>query len=985
MLIPVRRIVRDNKTKGWHLMNMKMNKTASELIFLFIFLILLSGTSGASEIYDFNPGWMFMQSDTQIAPRDYKEHKSIWAGAKAATSDAVWPFSALKFDESDFRPVTLPHDWSVEEGFYPEENGEQGYRKRGWGYYRKRFFVPTSWKGKRVELQFGGVSAQSTYWINQMLFHHNYSGYNTFTMDITSALMYGRDNVIAIEVNAAVSEGWWYEGAGIYRDVKLIVSNQAHIATEDGILVNAEVKIDGWDVNGYVNLVNDGTSDLALSLDIEIFDPDGRRVDSKRFLPTLTANKVEHVPYSIRVYTPKTWAPDTPSLYKLKVTLKNESRIFDEKTITFGFRTFKFDFTNGFSLNGKPLKIKGVCNHQDHAGVGAALPASIEEFRIRKLKEMGANAYRCAHNPPSENILDLCDKYGLLVIDENRSFNVGPDWLDYVRAHVRRDRHHPSIIAWSIFNEEPLQGDYRGQEIARTLVNVIKTEDPTRPVLAAMNGGFFDTDSARNVIDVIGFNYQYDKIDKFHAEYPNIPMVLTEGASAFETRGEFTTDPEKLICSSYDVNPAEWGTTHRKDWDTVQKRRFLAGTFVWTGFDYHGEPTPYNNKFPANSSYFGCMDLCGFPKTGFYIRQAQWLDKPVLQAVPHWNFTDKDGQEIDVFCATNVDEVSFILNGKTLGTYPVDPVEMLTKKVVYEPGMLLLIGRKEGQEVIRTQVETTGKPVGLKLIPDRTEIKTDGRDAVPIAVCAVDASGRIVPNADIPVQFEISGPGRNIGVGNGDPTCTLSEKADSRPLFNGYAQIIIQSVSGKKEPIVVTAKSEGLNPASCILKPGAASALPVINGFVNQEVTVDGWRVNQPTATKPDLYSEAAGAPIQNLALAQLGTELSLKPGTWVLYYTKYALPARITESGGSLCFRNMAGRASIYLNGELIHERKASSTEDVVVQLKEGLESIELNVRMQPDGKGHVLLGDIVYITPEKLKKTAGKKIKSESQSAQK
>ncbi|MBR4253861.1 MAG: DUF4982 domain-containing protein [Lentisphaeria bacterium] len=955
-------------------MDFKTNKSFAEFICLFVFLLLLAGTSGASEIYDFNPDWMFMQSDHQLVPKDYKEHKSIWAGAKAATSDAVWPFSSLKFDESNFRPVNLPHDWAVEDGFYPDENGEQGYRKRGWGYYRKRFFVPSSWKGKRVEIQFGGIATHSTFWVNQMLFHHNYSGYNTITMDITPALMYGRDNVIAVEVNAAVSEGWWYEGAGIYRDVKLIVSNQIRIPTEDGIMVNAEVKIDGWDVNGYVNLVNDGVSDLAPSLDIEILDPEGRKVESKRFLPTLPANQTVRIPYSIRVYTPKTWSPDSPSLYKFKATLKNEARIFDEKTVNFGFRVFKFDFTNGFSINSKPIKIKGVCNHQDHAGVGVAVPAAIEEFRIKKLKEMGANAYRCAHNPPSENILDLCDKYGLLVIDENRAFNVGPDWLDYVRAQVRRDRHHPSIIAWSIFNEEPLQGEYRGQEIARVLVNAIKSEDPTRPVIAAMNGGLFSENSARNVLDIVGLNYQYDQIDRFHAAYPNTPVILTEGASAFETRGEYTTDPEKLTCSAYDVNAASWGTTHRKDWEAVLKRRFLSGTFVWTGFDYHGEPTPYNNKFPANSSYFGCMDLCGFPKTAFYIRQAQWLDKPILQAAPHWNQADKDGQEIDVFCATNVDEVSFILNGKMLGTFKVDPVEMLTQKVVYDPGTLLLIGRKDGQEVIRTQLETTGKPVGLKLIPDRNDIKSDGRDAVPVTVCAVDAAGRIVPDAKIPIEFEITGPGRNLGVGNGDPTCTLSEKADSRPLFNGYAQIIVQSQAGKKEPIVITAKSEGLNPATCILKSVSAPARPVVNGFVNQEITIDEWRISQSTATKPELFSEEAGSPIQGLAPAQLGSELSLKPGAWVLYYTSFKLPESITENGGSLCFRNMTGRGSIHVNGELVHERKSSTAGDVVVHLKEGLESIEINVRMQPDSKGHILLGDIVYIIPEKLKKNAGK-----------
>ncbi len=953
-------------------MNTKMNKTAVEVICMFLFLVLLSGTVGASEVYDFNPGWMFLHSDHQIAPREYKEHKSIWAGAKAATSDVVWPFTAINFDDRDFRPVNLPHDWAVEDGFYPEEDGEQGFRKRGWGYYRKRFFVPASWKGKRVELQFGGIATHSAFWVNQTLYHHNFSGYNTITIDITPALMFGRDNVIAVEVNAAVFEGWWYEGAGIYRDVKLIVSDPVHIATEAGILVNAEVKIDGWNVNGYVDLVNDGSTEASPSVDVDIIDPDGKKLESKRLLTLLSANQTARLPYTIRVASPKTWSPDTPTLYKLKVTVKNEARVFDEKTVQFGFRTFKFDFTNGFSINGKPMKLKGVCNHQDHAGVGVAIPASIEEFRIRKLKEMGANAYRCSHNPPSENILNLCDKYGLLVIDENRAFNASPDWLEYAKALVRRDRNHPSIIAWSIFNEEPLQGEFRGQEIARALVNAIKSEDQTRPVLAAMNGGFFSKESARNVLDIVGFNYQYGQIDRFHTEYPDIPILLTEGASAFETRGEFATNREKYIASSYDDFAADWGTTHRKDWETVINRRFLAGTFVWTGFDYHGEPTPFNNSFPANSSYFGCMDLCGFPKTAFYIRQAQWLGKPVLQAAPnHWNFDGKEGQDIEVFCATNADEVTFILNNNNIGTFKVDPVNMLTQKVPYEPGTLLLVGRKGGQEVVRTQIETTGKPAGFKLIPDRTEIMADGRDAVPVTVCAVDASGRIVPNAKVPVDFVISGPGCNIGVGNGDPTCILSEKADSRPIFNGYAQIIIQSVRGKKGTIELVAKSEGMKSAKCTIKTVAAAGLPVIEGFMNHETTVNGWFASPSSAQKPDILPEDPGEELNKLSKAKMGDMISIRPKDWVLYYNSYKVPADITEHGGSLCFKNMTGKAEIFLNGELLQEKKNAAATDIVIRLKSGTEKAVLNIRMQPDSKGHILLGDIVYVTPEKLKKT--------------
>ena len=956
---------------------MKKNRSVVEVFCLILFLLLLAGTSDAADIYDFNPGWMFMHSDKQIGPLEYKDHKTSMAGAKAATSNAVWPFTAQDLNEKDFRPVDLPHDWSVEDGFYPDENGEQGYRKRGWGYYRKRFFVPSSWKGKRVALQFGGIATHSTFWINQTLFHHNFSGYNTVTMDITSVLMYGCENVIVVEVDAAVSEGWWYEGAGIYRDVKLIVSDPVHIAIESGVMVNAEVRIDGWDVKGHVDLVNDGVSDMSPMLDIDIIDPEGKKIESKRILPSLPANQTVQVPYSIRVSSPKLWAPDSPELYKINVTLKSEARVFDSRSVNFGFRVFKFDFTNGFSINGKPIKLKGVCNHQDHAGVGAAVPASIEEFRIRKLKEMGANAYRCAHNPPSENILDLCDKYGLFVIDENRAFNAGPDWIGYVRAMVRRDRNHPSVIAWSIFNEEPLQGEFRGQEIARALVRAIKAEDTSRPILAAMNGGYFSTDSARNVLDIVGFNYQYGQIDRFHEAYPNIPILLTEGSSAFETRGEFVSDRDKLVCTSYDDEAAPWGTTHRKDWETVMNRRFLAGSFVWTGFDYHGEPTPYNGKFPANSSYFGCMDLCGFPKNAFFIRQALWSDKPVLQPIPHWNHDGKEGQDIDVFCATNVEEVTFILNGRKLGDFKVDPIEMLTQKVPYEPGTLLLIGKNEGQEVVRTQIETTGKPAGLKLIPNRSEINADGRDAVPVTVCALDASGRIIPDANIPVEFEITGPGRNIGVGNGDPTCTLSEKADSRPLFNGYAQLIVQSTASTGS-IVIKAKSDGLKTASCTIKTVKAKKIPVIDGFTHQETAVSGWRASQPSAMKPGFLSEEqSGEELMKLSPIQLGDELVLKPKDWVAFYTKYRLPPVIMDNGGgTLCFRNMTGKGSIYLNGKLVYERKTSASGDVVIPLDAETREIELYICMQPDTKGHILLADIVYVSPDKQKpKTAEKK----------
>lgn len=795
-------------------------------------IAILTGTMFAADIYDFNRGWLFLRQSSQTDIIPWRTHRNGMANAKANTADLNYKFVGLRADEQQYRKVDLPHDWSIEEAFSREENGEQGFRRRGWGYYRKHFMIPESWRGKHIEIQFDGIATQCNMWYNNTEFHHNFSGYNSMTLDLTPMAKYGQENLIVVEVNADIMEGWWYEGAGIYRDVRLIVSDPCHIETESGIYVKPELVNDEWVVSGEIEVVNYGRTTEDVTVEYQIIGPDGSKTEPAKAGATKSVPfQKSVVPFSFKPGKVALWDTDDPKLYQLVAVTKIGDRETDRKSTTFGYRTFRFDPQTGFYLNGRHLILQGTCNHQDHAGVGTAMPASIEEFRILKLKELGSNAYRTSHNAPSKNILDLCDKYGLVVIDENRSFNAAPLWAQNIEWQVKRDRNHPCVVAWSIWNEEPLQGSELGQETARYLVGHVRKYDTTRPTVAGMNGGFFEQRSGRNSIDMVGFNYQYNNIDRFHQLNPNTPTMLTEGASAFETRGEFTTDRTKLTCTQYDEYGASWGSTHRFDWKAVLTRPFLCGTFVWTGFDYHGEPTPYNNAYPANSSYFGIMDLCGFPKNAFYLRQAMWLKTPVVSIMPHWTWPGKEGQPIKVFCSSNCEEVTFVLNGKEIGTYKVDKYEMLTQNINYEPGILVAIGKNGGKEVARSQVETTTAPVALKLEPFRGELDGDGYAATPITISAVDEKGRVVPDADCSVKIEVIGPGRNIGVGNGDPTSTEPDKANSRKLFHGLAQVIVQTNPGATEPIQIRVVADGLKDGSCTIQTKAVPAIPSIDAY----------------------------------------------------------------------------------------------------------------------------------------------------------
>jgi beta-galactosidase len=559
-------------------------------------------------------------------------------------------------------------------------------------------------------------------------------------------------------------------------------------------------------------VANSGETAADAEVEAVLVDPDGRPVAQGRGGVSVAPLDRGLARLSLTIADPKLWSIETPTLYQVRTTVRAAGAPVDEVVTLCGFRTQRFDPDKGFFLNDKPVKIQGVCIHQDHAGVGIALPDSIIDFRLRRLKALGCNAIRSSHNAPTRELLDAADRLGFLVMDENRLFNTSPDYLRLVEWMVRRDRNHPSVILWSVFNEEPLQGRREGYEMVRRMAAVVKRLDRTRPVTAAMNGGAFNPVNVSQAVDVVGFNYQIPTYDRFHAANPRLPITSSEDTSAVSTRGEYETDRKgRHVLTSYDDEAQPWGATHRTAWKAIATRPFMAGGFVWTGFDYRGEPQPF--EWPTVSSSFGIMDLCGFEKASFYIHQAQWVkDRPVLHLIPHWNWPGREGQPIRVVAMANTETVALMLNGRLIGEQKVDPYEMNEWKVPYAPGRLEAVGKTGGKVVAHAVVETTGAPVALRLTPDRANLAGDGRDAAPITVEALDAKGRPVPTANLAVSFEVAG-GRIIGLGNGDANSHEPEKSSARRLYNGLAQVIVQTEEGASGVLSLRAQAAGLKPA----------------------------------------------------------------------------------------------------------------------------------------------------------------------------
>ena len=738
------------------------------------------------------------------------------------TDDPSLPASPA-YDDKSWRSVHLPHDFVVENEFSPDSDPSHGSLPTGVGWYRKRFTLSKGDMGKRLSLEFDGAYRNSSVWLNGKKLGEQKSGYIGFSFDIGSTAKFGEENIVTVRTDARSQEGWWYEGGGIYRHVWLNKTAPLHIDRDSVFVVSEPNGASNAKVGIKVAVLNEGKYLANCRVVNSILAPDGKEVARIEVDQRIPAQEEVQSSPAILFANPKLWSIETPNLYQLVTRVEQNGKIIDSVTTIFGIRTVKFDADKGLFINGKSVKIKGTCNHQDFAGVGIAMPDSLLEWRIKLLKTMGSNAYRCSHNPPAKELLDACDRLGMIVMDETRhlgdtygaktSAGTKFDDLSDLKALVIRDRNHPSVILWSMCNEEGLQGSAEGAKIFSAMMKKTKELDPTRPVSCAMNGGWGQGISL--VQDLQGCNYNPGGYDQFHKNHPTLPMFGSETASEVGTRGEYANDEKRGYVSAYSVNAPSWAQTCEVAWKALGEREYMAGGFVWTGFDYKGEPTPY--AWPCINSHFGIMDECGFPKDAYYYYQSWWSDKNVVHLLPHWNWKGKEGQLINVWCHSNAETVELFLNGASLGSKAMPKLGHLEWNVPYAPGKLEAKGYRNGKLIAADVVETTGEATQIVLSPDRTSLKADGEDVVMVSVSLLDSKGRLVPFAENEVTFAVAGAGQVAGVGNGDPSSHEPDRASKRKAYHGLCMAVIQAgdKSGKLE---LSATAPGLKSAKIELR-----------------------------------------------------------------------------------------------------------------------------------------------------------------------
>jgi beta-galactosidase len=783
-------------------------------------------------LFDF--GWKFQLGHGSDPARDLGFGNGQGDFAKTGDFD----FAKGKFDDSKWRTLNLPHDWAVELPFVNDEvQNSHGFKPLGRrypetsvGWYRREFEIPATDLGRRITVEFDGAFRSVLVFVNGCFIGRNDNGYAPFRFDLTDFLTYGQKNYITLRVDASFGDGWFYEGAGLYRHVWLTKTDALHLGKWESTVRST---LNGSAATLALGTVvqNEGKQAESAKVSWQILDAAGKAVATAEApAQSIAVDGAATFTATAKLSNPALWSVDAPTLYSAIVTVEAGGKPRDAERVAFGVRTAVFDADKGFFLNGKSIKIQGTCNHQDHAGVGAAVPDRLQWFRLGVLREMGCNAVRTSHNMPTPEWVEACDRMGMMMMCETRQMSSSPEGLAQLEAMVKRYRNSPSIILWSVGNEEwHMQSDQaeQGAKIGATMVRRCHELDPTRVVSAAVNGD--NEKGVSDAFDIIGFNYNLKGPDGYHKEHPKRPLYGSETSSAISTRGAYSTDPMRNTVNDYD-GVVPWGETAEEWWKFYGSRDWEAGGFAWTGFDYRGEPTPYG--WPSINSQFGIVDMCGFPKDTFFYYKAWWRKEPMLHLFPHWNFEGREGDEIPVWVYSNLDEVELFVNGKSLGSQKVPPLGHVEWKAKYEPGFIEARGSKDGKVIVTEKRETTGPAVAIRLTADRNEIDANGEDVVVLKVEALDKEGRPVPTASNFIGFKVSGSGALIGVGNGDPNCQQSDKEPKRSLFNGLAQVILQST---KEPgeIHIEAVKEGwdgpeLTPAKLVILTKKAEVRPSV-------------------------------------------------------------------------------------------------------------------------------------------------------------
>ena len=772
-------------------------------------------------------GWKFKLGHAADPQKDFgcgTEYFNYLTKANSIHNEGPY---AAKFDDASWEEIQVPHDWVATLPYAPEASHSHGYKAVGWkypetsvGWYRKLVKIGEEDLGKQIELRFDGIFRNAQIWFNGFYMGTEPSGYATHIYDITPYIKYGEDNLICVRADASLEEGWFYEGAGIYRDVWLEKKALVSVApvgtfvyaklqkpyTQAELVVETEVKN---------NCLKDSRCDVSQRL----LDAEGKEV-AKTAPQALSLKAKETVgcKQQFTVSQPHLWSTTDPYLYQVETTITQDGQVVDIYLTTTGIRDITFDAEQGFLLNGQQLKLKGVNLHQDHAGVGAAIPDALQAWRIKQLKQFGCNAYRASHNPMTPALLDVCDREGILVIDENRLMGINEEHLRLLERMIKRDRNHPSIILWSDGNEEwGLENTVQGIRVAESMREYTKLFDPTRHSTIANAGGA----EMIKGLDVVGFNYiVQNDVDNRKQANPSWKIVGTEETTGCGTRGWYFDNPDypgRMISINRTDKPGVENVIER-GWKFYAERPWAAGLFYWTGFDYRGEPNPL--KYPATDSEFGILDYCGFPKDEAFYLKSWWTSEPVLHIFPHWNLQGHEGEEVELWSYSNCDEVELIVNGKNLGRQTMPCNGHLKWKAVYQPGKVVAIGYENGKRVMTQTIETTKPAAKMVLKADRQTITADGRDLAVVTIEIQDQKGRIVPDACPKLTLRLEGHGRILGVGNGDPMYLGEDHPKEKdchvfsiPAFNGLAQVLVQS-GDEAGMLKLSCEAEGLKPSS---------------------------------------------------------------------------------------------------------------------------------------------------------------------------
>ena len=763
-------------------------------------------------------GWKFAFGNAADPKKDFgcgTEYFNYLTKANSIHNEG--PYVA-NFNDSTWQEVKVPHDWVSILPYADAASHSHGYKTVGYkypetsvGWYRKTINIPACDLGKHIALQFDGIFRNARVWFNGFYMGTEPSGYATQVYDVTEYVNYGGDNLICVRADATLEEGWFYEGAGIYRDAWLMKSAAVGVAPL-GTFVYADLKQPYDKVTIYVEteVNNHSLTTQQCEVSHRLLDADGREVAKSESSTIMLRAKqtLNSQLLTLNLNVPHLWSPADPYLYKVETTVKVDGRVTDVYETTTGIRDIEFDADRGFLLNGQPLKLKGVNMHQDHAGVGAAIPDALQTWRIKQLKKMGCNAYRASHNPMTPALLDICDREGILVIDENRLTGINEEHLRLLERMIKRDRNHPSVILWSNGNEEwGMENTIQGTRIAAAMREYTHLLDPTRHSTIANAGG-------REMVkglDVVGFNYiVQNDVDNQKKNNPTWKIVGTEETTGCGTRGWYFKDekyPGRMVSLNRTMEQ-NYENIIERGWKFYDERPWAAGLFYWTGFDYRGEPNPLS--YPAHDSEFGILDYCGFPKDEAYYLKSWWTDEPVLHIFPHWNLQGHEGEEVEVWAYSNCDEVELTVNGKKLGRQPMPRNGHLKWKAVYQPGRVEATGYKNGKRILTKTIETTKAAAKVILKADRHQIAADGQDMAIVNIELHDQKGRFVPNACPVLTFCLEGDANIIGCGNGDPSYLCSDHPDKQPChtfsipaFNGRAQVLIQS---GKLPSTVTLK-----------------------------------------------------------------------------------------------------------------------------------------------------------------------------------